>query len=894
MVDEPCRRNAEQIRSLVDAIPDIVIETDLTGTIAFANDAAARLGWSAEFATGRNLFSLLPPADASRAVDNARQMSVRAWDPHDYRLVSRDGTETTFEVNAKVLRRPDGTPRGMVFVLRDAMARKREEEVLRKSEERYRQLVESAHDWVWEVDAAAVYTFAGPQVESILGYTPQQVVGKRPFDLMPPEEASRVAAEFETIVSQRLPFWGLENINRHRDGQLVVLETNGVPIFDEHGNFCGYRGMDRDVTDRRRSREALRLSEEKFAKAFHASPDSVNINRLRDGLYVDINPGFTALTGYDREDVIGKSSVEIGLWADSRDRDRMVGALNRDGQVNKLEAKFRLKDGSVRLGQMSARVITLADEPHIISITRDIHEAKRAEEALQESEKRFRRITENMTDLVAEVDSNIRYRYVSPSVRTMLGMDPESLIGTWAFERIHPDDLPAVQQAYAAALADGIPRRVEFRYRHAEGHCLWFQALGRILYDANGAPDGFTVVSRDITDRKQSEEERAKLQEKLTQAQKMEAVGRLAGGIAHDFNNLLTVILGHVGFVLDDIKSNDRVRADLMAIQQAAERAAALTGQLLAFSRKTIARPQVMRLGSVIKNVENLLRRLLGEDIDLQITNNAEGNVYADPSQMEQVVMNLAVNARDAMPNGGQLKITIADRQLGEKHDPEWIALTPGPYVSLAVSDTGCGMDSATLSRVFEPFFTTKEPGKGTGLGLSTVHGIISQARGQISVTSRLGAGTSFNLLIPAITESAGAMAAQTSPSGTKNGTETILLVEDDDAVRRLSASVLRRQGYTVVEATNGRNALMVINTPEPAIDLIVSDLVMPGMGGMEMCEQARRLRPGIKVLFLSGYTEDSSARRSAALGAVPFLQKPYLPHVLIEKVRDVLDAANE
>lgn len=371
----------------------------------------------------------------------------------------------------------------------------------------------------------------------------------------------------------------------------------------------------------------------------------------------------------------------------------------------------------------------------------------------------------------------------------------------------------------------------------------------------------------------------------------MEAVGRLAGGVAHDFNNLLTAISGHAQILLEDLPADDPARADIEEISRAADRAADLTRQLLAFSRKQMLRPQVLDPNALIGEIQKMLRRLIGEDIEL-ITRLAPdlGAVRADPGQLEQVIMNLAVNARDAMPTGGRLLIETRNVELGEDDARRLAPLQPGPHVVLIVSDTGAGMDESTRERIFEPFFTTKEKGKGTGLGLSTVYGIVQQSGGHIWVYSEPGQGTTFKIYLPRVDARPEAAPAPSDADGAHNGREVVLLVEDEDAVRSLARRILEKRGYTVLTARTGPEALRIAERHDGPIHLILTDVVMPEMSGRELAERIAPTRPDARTLFMSGYTEDDVLRRGVLNEGAAFLEKPFTPSALAQKVREVLD----
>ena len=410
------------------------------------------------------------------------------------------------------------------------------------------------------------------------------------------------------------------------------------------------------------------------------------------------------------------------------------------------------------------------------------------------------------------------------------------------------------------------------------------QAVTPIL-DASGAITHFVAIKKDIT-------ERLQLEAQFRQAQKMESVGQLASGIAHDFNNLLTVINGMSELVLAQISPDDPMHADVQEIRRAGERAATLTRQLLAFSRQQILEPRVLNLNTVVAGMESLLRRLLGEDIDLVVVLTPDvGSVKADPGQIEQVITNLAVNARDAMPQGGRLTIETQNVEIDEAYARQHgEAVPPGSYVRLAVSDSGVGMDEATRARIFEPFFTTKGPGKGTGLGLSTVYGIVTQSHGFIWVDSEVGQGTSFKIYLPQVTEAAGTDRPRPTVVSS-SGTETILLVEDSLGLRKLATRFLERAGYTVLRAASGEEALRLLERHEEPVHLLLSDVVMPGMSGRLLAEQLAQIRPGMKVLYMSGYTSDTTVRHGVWEGKVNFLNKPFTAAALLRKVREVLDS---
>jgi nitrogen-specific signal transduction histidine kinase len=402
---------------------------------------------------------------------------------------------------------------------------------------------------------------------------------------------------------------------------------------------------------------------------------------------------------------------------------------------------------------------------------------------------------------------------------------------------------------------------------------------------------GIRSTIQDITERKRAEEKMVSLQEQLRQSQKMEAVGRLAGGIAHDFNNLLTVIHGHCEISLLQLQGNNPLREDIVEIKKAADRAANLTRQLLAFSRRQIMEMKVIDLNALVRELEKMVRRVMGEDIELvTVLDQSLGKIKMDPGQMEQVILNLVINARDAMPSGGKFILETTNVHLDEEYARTHMSVEPGHFVMLSVTDTGSGMSPQVKERLFEPFFTTKEKGKGTGLGLSTVYGIMKQSGGNIWVYSEPGRGTNFRIYMPRVDLEADSLSHRDDTVSMLYGNETILLAEDEPSVRGLAARVLRNQGYKILEAVNGSEALQIANKHKEQIHLLLTDIVMPQIGGKELYDQLKPLRPNLKVLFTSGYTENAIVHQGELPPGVAFLQKPFSPIFLTHKVREILD----
>jgi PAS domain S-box-containing protein len=617
---------------------------------------------------------------------------------------------------------------------------------------------------------------AVPIAGSMTGYVLDRRKGMI-FAASTPEESARLYPQFTQIVSIQAGF---------RSNMLVPLFANDAMIGVLHFRAkeeAAYGEADLRLAERvgmqiagaianaqlfanlRRTEKALRESEERFRLAYATSPDAMSINRLGDGLYEDINEGFTRLTGYTREEVLGRTVRELGIWADPADQQTLLEGLTKNTYVENLEAQFRRKDGSTATALMSAKILVLQGVPHVLSI------------------------------------------------------------------------------------------------------------------------------SRDISDRKRAAEERARLQAQLLQAQKMESVGRLAGGVAHDFNNMLGVILGHLEMAMDKIGPDTPLHADLRQIEKAARRSADLTGQLLAFARKQTISPKVLDLNEAVEEALKMLRRLIGEDITLAWM--PGGNLWPvrmDPSQLDQILANLCVNARDAITGMGKLTIETENVAFDATASADHNDALPGDYVLLAVSDDGCGMDSETLGKLFEPFFTTKGLGKGTGLGLATLYGIVRQNDGFVTVESEPGRGSTFRIHLPRHAGRIEAPRPAPAPAEALQGRETILVVEDERDLLDLTRLMLERQGYRVLAAGTPGEAIRLAAAHRGEIHLLMTDVVMPEMNGRELAKRIIALYPDIECLFTSGYTADVIAHHGVLDRGTFFIQKPFSRNSLAAKVRELLD----
>jgi two-component system, cell cycle sensor histidine kinase and response regulator CckA len=533
----------------------------------------------------------------------------------------------------------------------------------------------------------------------------------------------------------------------------------------------------------------------------------------------------------------------------------------------------------------------------IAALRREFEKAREAcrrqEEACRESEKRYREIFDEAPIGLHEIDREGRIVRVNGTELGMLGCSAEEMLGKPVWEFVVEEELT---RRITLAKLDGdrsFHQTFERTYRHKDGKTLVVLVKDQVILDEQGRIMGIRSMMEDITERRRTEEALRKSEEQLRQWQKVEAIGRLAGGVAHDFNNLLTTITGCTEDLIGRFDPDDPRLEEIGEIHKAAERATALTRQLLAFGRRQVLHPQVLDLNGVVAGMEHLLRRLIGED--LEFVTLLERNIWpakVDRGQIEQVLMNLAVNARDAMPEGGKVTIETANVELDEEYARTHVSVKPGGYVMLALSDTGCGMDKETQSHLFEPFFTTKEKGKGTGLGLSTVYGIVKQSGGNIWAYSEPGRGSAFKIYLPRTQESIATVEESRLPAGeAEKGVETILLVEDEESVRRMVGKILGAQGYTILEAGHGEEAIRISRRHQGPIHLLMTDVIMPRMSGSELAKKLRPLRKEMKVLYMSGYPDNTIVHHGVLQPGTAFLQKPFTVRALEQKVREILDS---
>jgi two-component system, cell cycle sensor histidine kinase and response regulator CckA len=631
----------------------------------------------------------------------------------------------------------------------------------------------------------------------------------------------------------------------------------------------------------RAAQDKLRASEQLSRAIFHGALDALLLAN-DDGVYVDVNPAACELFGLRREDLLGRRLTEFA--APGYDVTAEWGHFVSEGRMR---GRFPLvrPDGVRREVEFSATANIL---PSLhLSVLRDVTEREKADEARN----RLAAIVESSEDAILGAGLDGTVLSWNRSATRLFGYTPGEVIGrslALLAPSTHRQELFEILKHVERG--DGVEHFETVRLKK-DGTQVEVSLTLSPIRDGSGAIVGISNIVRDLSEQRLAESALRHTEERLREAQKMEAIGRLAGGVAHDFNNLLSVVVGYAELALSTMAPDDAVRDDMAEIALAGRRATELTQQLLAFSRRQVLQTRVVDVNAVLLGLEKMLRRVLGEDVELELVRAPELDlVLTDPGQFEQVMLNLALNARDAMPTGGRLVIETSNVDLDPADAIARFGNVTGPSVMISVSDTGLGMTRATQARVFEPFFTTKEQGKGTGLGLATVYGVVQQSGGQIEVSSEPGHGSTFRVYLPRTTRTVSRETPAPPSLAAPQGSETILLVEDEDQVRTLARSLLRRSGYHVLEAQNGGEALLLCEQFPTRIDLLLTDVVMPRMSGRQLAERVIPMRPEIKVLFMSGYTDDAVLRHGVHEADVAYLQKPITPDRLLRKVRDVLD----
>jgi len=909
------------VQALTENNPLAIVTLDMDRRVQMCNSAFERLfGYLFAEIRGKKLNSLICPPGRQGEMTG---LIGRAMAGDVVRLTTQRRRRDGSLVDVRILGVPlvvNGQRTGSFGIYEDISERNRAEDAQRRAEEKYRRIFENAVEGFFESTPEGRFVTVNPAMARIAGYSsPAEMIseihdiGKQLYVDPGIREDLKRALEKQGILE------GFECQMPRKDGSKIWISMNVRAIRDASGKIISHDGTAEDITERKRSElerqvtteivhavsvtdkldDLLRLIHAALRKVLDAENCFVALYEPSDGTfhYPFFVDQFDPAPPPEQREELGRSCAAyvfrtgraILMSQEIFNRLAKQGEVELVGTPSPSWLGVPLRTPAQTIGVLVVQnyerehVYTERDLEFLSSVGGQIAlaiERKRAEERVRESEARLRVLIEQLPAVLWTVDKNLRFTSAVGAGLARLGLKPNQIVGmslTEYFETVDQTFAPIAAHRRAVA---GEPMTFPLEWKDGSYACHV-----ESLRDASGKVQGAICMALDVTDRK-------KLEEQFRQAQKMEAVGRLAGGIAHDFNNLLMVIQGYADLLADRLPAGDPLRRNAEQIQSSAQRAASLTQQLLAFSRKQILAPKVLNIQSVVADMEKMLHRLIGEDIELQTSSAPDlWLVKADRSQIEQVVMNLAVNARDAMPKGGRLMIETANVEFDSSNSHPPAVLAPGKYVMLAVTDNGSGMDATTQAHIFEPFFTTKEKGKGTGLGLATVYGVVKQSGGYIWVYSEPGHGTTFKVYLPRIEDEATGSGSDRDDDvrSLPRGSEVVLLVEDEVGVRELAREYLEMSGYTVIEASDGHTAIELAAMHAGPIDLLMTDVVMPGIGGRELADRVSGLRPGIKVLFMSGYTDQAVVHQGVLETNAVLLQKPFTLAALASKLREIL-----
>ncbi len=864
----------ERLATLFDHAPIGMAVMALGGALRRVNPPLVdMLGRPEEELLEHTIFDLVDDEDSRAALAVAIGGRPRPTFQLETRLRGADGHPAIVLFSATLVTNARQEPVHYVCQILDITERAEAQERLELNEAKLAEAQQIARLGSWEWEIATDRVTWSDELYRIYGVRPDRFSGSygANLDRVHADDRARVARVIENAVAERRP-WSLDYRVVRPDGELRMIHARGEVVCDEQGRPAVVQGTCQDVTESRRVEDALRAAEQLFRRAFDDAPIGMALIDL-EGRWLRLNRAISQMLGRSEPELRTMQLSDLNHPDDRRlDRPLIKELLNGRRRSFALEKRYVHADGHLIHALVHVSLMHGDGERPLYFLCQlvDITERRRAEAERRATQERMQAIIDNSPALVIVKDLEQRYLLVNRRWEEICGLDGEAVLGHTSGE-VLAGRSPGTDDLDREVIATGAVHEAMATMPRADGEEITFLVVKFPLRDAEGQTYAVCTIATDITERRRSAEERAELEARLAQAQRLESVGQLAGGVAHDFNNLLSVILTCVGFAQRALPDDHPVLDDVEEIGRAADRAAALTRQLLMFSRREVVTPQVVDVAALVRDLERLLNRTLSERVALRISCGPDVvPVFIDPAQLEQVLVNLAVNARDAMPEGGTLSIAVAGSEGG---------------VRITVADDGTGMADDVREHAFEPFFTTKEPGEGTGLGLASVHGVVTDAGGVVEISSEVGSGTVVTIFLPAAEGRPATPEEPDAPEHAAPGNASVLVVEDQDPVRRQAVRILEAHGYAVREAPSGDEALA---RWEP-VDVLVTDVVMPGMSGQQLADQARRRAPALRVVFMSGHTDDIVVRDGARHGDIAFVQKPFTRDTLLRAVEQAV-----
>ena len=1006
------RESEEKYRSILNSMKEGYFEVDLSGRLTFYNTSVKNfLGRSREEIRDFMFRDYMTPVEAERVYAIFRQV-YRTGEPSglfDYDIVRKDGKVVTVEAVISLICDAEGRPVGFAGLGRDVTDRRQMEEALRKSEEKYRHIIESLEEGYSEIDLKGRFLYVNPSVCKKMGYSAEELIGLNYRQYVAPDALDHAASVYNRVYRTGEParIKGLKTISGN--GSVRISDVSVSLLRDADGAPAGFRTITMDRTREEAAEQALRESEEGYRAVLEASPYSIVILRLSDARYMQVNDAFCQRTGYSREEAIGSTPLDLNLYVSGGDRERLLAKFYEKGRVDDYEVSHKLRDGRVIHNLLSAVPLRFRGQDCMLVLTTDITELKKTQKALAESEAKYRNILAKMEEGYYEVDLSGTFTFINEAMTRIHGYTQQELLGMNNRAYTLPEDLVRVHETFRQVYRTGVPAKVlDYPVVRKDGSMCWIETSASLLKNEAGEAVGFYGISRDVTEKKRAEDalkesekrfriifesardgiylkddslcytlvnpamgrlfgmapevfigktdkglfgagegrvagqrdarvlrggiveteatwqvggeektfqsikvplkgeddevtgicgfvrdqtEKKRLEAQLLQAQKMEAIGTLAGGIAHDFSNLMQAILGYCQILLTDKAADSRDARKLKRIERATQQAIRFTRQLLTFGRKMDIQRKPVDLNQIVRQVRQLLKRTLPKMISIELRLAPSlFTVNADSGQLEQVLLNISVNARDAMPEGGRL--IIETENIDAEKAAWWLPeRPPAPCVMVTIRDTGCGMSEEVCAHIFEPFYTTKPVGEGTGLGLAMAYGIIDNHGGSIFCNSQPGEGTGFHICLPAIDAPVSEEPEPDEVAVARGAGETILVIDDEAFLREFVEAMLTSNGYRVMTAGSGEEGLDLYKRHNSEIQLVLLDLLMPGMGGRQCLAALKQFDPAVPIIVSSGKGAGEFKEDRVVGQASRYVQKPYDVSEMLGIIRDVLQA---